>query len=244
MISSLRRLVPATLLLTALVALPSRAQQPDPPPRTVSVTGEGTVTAMPDMATVHFGIVTRAETPEAARERNAEASAAALNAVRALDVPDRRIQMEGLQLQPAREYDPETRRYEDVGFEAIRTVVVELHDLETLPVMITRVVQAGANRLQSVSYGLQDRDQVRNDALREAVRNAQAKARLMAETLGETVGEPLQISEQSLSFPVPMYRGLQEAAMMAKDAAEPEPEAYAAGEIEVKANVQVVFRLP
>lgn len=225
-------------------ASPGAAQDPPDEPRTVTVQGEGTVTAAPDQATVRFGIVTEAETAEAARAQNARAAKNALNAVRNLGVAEDQIQMQRLQLQPRREYNRQTRAYEEKGYEARRQVVVELDSLEQLPTLVTRVVQQGANRLDGIQYALSDREAVRNEALRAAAQSARAKAQLLAETLGAQLGPVQQINEQSFDFPRPVYRAQREMAKAATaDQAAPEPDAYAAGEIEVSASVQVTFEL-
>lgn len=238
----LRRSFSATVLLSALAILPAMAQPISESTRTIHVSGEGTLHLQPDMATVRFGIVTVEESPEAARRRNAEASAEAMNAVRDLGVDDRKMKLETLRLQPRREYNPDTRRMEDKGFEAVREVVVELEDLDRLPELITRVVQKGANRLNGITYDLKDRTTARNEALRRAVLNAREKAALMAQTLGATLGMALRISEQGVTVPRPIIQVRGETAL-AKADAEPMPEAYASGEIEVKATVQIVFEL-
>lgn len=228
------------LITSASVAM----AQEHPRERTISVTGEGVLRVVPDMATIRFGIVTRDKNPEEARTQNASAARIAMNAVRDLGIEERKIRLDVLRLQPAREYNQTTRRWEEVGFEATREIVVELDDLDDLPTLVTRVVQGGANRLNNISYGLQDRDLVRNRALQLAVENARDKANLMAATLDVQRGDVMQIHEQGISMP-PMVRRevMEEAALMMKDAAAPEPEAYAAGEIEVRANVHVVFEL-
>jgi len=233
----------ALALILAAVAAPPAVAQDDTPRRTVTVQGEGTVTAAPDQAMVRFGIVTEAATAEAARAQNARASSTAMNAVRDLGVAEAKVQMQRLQLQPRREYNRETRRYEERGYEATRQVVVELDSLDLLPTLVTRVVQRGANRLDGIQYELSSRDAVRSEALRAAASAAQAKAALLAETLGAQLGDVLQISEQSFDFPQPVYRAQMEMAKTAADQAQPEPDAYAAGEIDVTASVQVTFHL-
>ena len=227
--------------LSLLLALPIMAQ--DTSKRTVTVSGEGIVRVEPDQAVVRFGVVTEAGDPETARQRNAEAAREAMNAVRSLGVPDRKMRLETLQLQPRREWDPDTRQWKERGFEATRQVVVELDDLEQLPTLITEVVQKGANRLNGVAYQLQDEDQARNEALLQAVTKAREKAVLMTQALGESLGRVMMINEQSFDMPRPMMRMAMEAAMVADKAAAPEPDAYAAGEIEVRATVLVVFEL-
>ncbi|MFB3133172.1 MAG: SIMPL domain-containing protein, partial [Rhodothermales bacterium] len=186
--------------------------------------------------------VTRAEDPEEARRITAAAAAEAMNAVRALGIEERKMRLETLRLQPAREYNAQTRRWDDIGFEATRQVVVEVDDLEKLPTLVAEIVQKGVNRLDGIAYELKDRVEARNEALRKALGDARGKAELMASTLGEELDRVLTIGEQSFNFPRPMVRMAQAEMVMGKAAA-PEPEAYAAGEIEVRAVVQVVFAL-
>ncbi len=231
-------------LLALLIMLPVQAQDMDTKDdkRTISVSGEGIVRAEPDQATVRFGVVTRAEDPEEARRLNAAASREAMNAVRALGVAEAKMRLETLRLQPAREYNNQTRRYDEVGFEATRQVVVEVEDLETLPALVAEVVQKGANRLNGIAYVLKDRTTARNEALQKAMADAREKAHLMASTLGEEVGRALTVNEQSFSFPQPVVR-MAQAQLAVSRSAEPEPDAYAAGEIEVRAVVQVIFAM-
>ena len=232
----------APWLLTPLLLLSAQAQDMKADKRTVTVSGEGLVRVEPDQATVRFGVVTRAEDPEEARRLNAAAASEAMNAVRALGVEERKMRLETLRLQPAREYNTQTRRWDNIGFEATRQIVVELDDLEQLPTLVAEIVQKGVNRLDGIAYELKDRAKARNEALRKALGDARGKAELMASTLGEELDRVLTIGEQSFNFPRPMVRMAQAEMALSKDAA-PEPEAYAAGEIEVRAVVQVVFAL-
>lgn len=237
-------LLTTLLLFTSIFpAAPAMAQSESKLDRAITVSGEGVLQAIPDKATVRFGIVTRHDDPEMARTENASTSKQTLNAVRELGVDQRKIRMETLRLQPVREYNPETRRPEDKGYEAVRELIVEIVDLDVLPNLIAKVVQQGANRLNGVTYGLQDREAVRDEALVEAVTRARSKALLMAETLDAELGMVMRIAEQSFSMPSPVVRMSDQTMMMAKAESAPEPEAYAAGEMEVRAVVQVVFQL-
>lgn len=228
-----------SLLVSIFAVVPAAAQDEDR--STVTVRGEGSVTTQPDQAVVRFGVVTRAQSAQEARTENASASKHAMNAVRALDVPEEKMSMRSLRLQPRYEYNDEKKRREIVGYEATRQVVVELDRLEVLPQLVADVVEGGANRLNDISYQLSDRSQPRNEALREAAQAAQEKAQLLAETLGAQLGPVHTINEQSFDFRQPQAR--MAGAELAKTAAQAEPEAYAAGEIEVSADVQVVFTL-
>lgn len=210
--------------------------------RTVEVSGEATVRAAPDQATIRFAVVTRADTPEEARAENSDASSSALRAVRDMTIPEEQIRMEQLQVRPHRVYDQEQRRQVERGYEAMRAVQVEVHDIDQVPDLVVRVMQAGANRLQSVQYGLSDREPVRNEALAAAASNARAKADRLAEALGESVAAVQQIREEHFSFPRTARQEVG-ARMMMDEQAAADPEAYAPGEIEVEARVLVIFGL-
>lgn len=221
----------------------SGAAQTNEHRNTVSVSGEGIVKIEPDIVTVRFGIVTRDDDPVRARRLNEEAAAKALDAVRALGVEERKIRITVLQLNELREYDRDRRRQVPAGFEATRQAVVELDDMDKLPQLIAGVTSHGANRLFGLSYDISNRDEIRDQALQKAVENARRKASVMTESLGVTLGPVMRISEERFEFPgpVPVRAMMLEQRDQMIDTGV--PEAYAAGEIEVRANVQVVFIL-
>lgn len=233
-----RRMLVATMLLSFLSSSGLMAQET--PLRTITVSGEGKLDVEPDMAVVRFGIVTVAPDAETACRDNALAAGKAMEAARALIEDERKIKLESLRLAPARRYNPETRRHEEIGYEASREVSVRVLDLDRLPELIERVVADGANRLNGIQYDLQDRDSVRDSVLVRAMTQARHKAALMAKTLGVSVGAVVQIQEEGLQVPRPILM-TREAGVAKADAAV--PEAYAAGEMEVQASVRVVFEI-
>jgi len=237
--------VPTLAALSLLISIfslhPAAAQEKDR--SSVTVSGEGTATAQPDQAVVRFGVETRAETAQEARSQNATAAKNAMNAVRDLDVPEEKMRMESLRLQPRYEYNDDEDRRELVGYEATRQVVVELDRLDLLPQLVADVVERGANRLDNIDYRLSDRSRFRDEALREAAESARDKARLLAETLDADLGSVRSINEQNFDFGRPQPRMARMEMVKTADGAQAEPEAYAAGEIEVSAQVQVAFDL-
>ncbi len=210
---------------------------------TISVIGEATASAPPDMAVVRFSVVARDQDPEKARSANAEAAKAAMDEVRELIEDERRMRLESLRLHPRHEYDPQTRRSREQGYEAIREIVVEVEDLAKVPELVARIVQKGANRLNSVRYELRNQENVRNDALVQAVLNARQKAALMAEIVGASLGRVTRIAEQGTGPPTPFMRHERMDTMAVSKAAAPEPDAYSAGHIEVRVQVDATFAL-
>lgn len=231
---------PLALILALMIGLAAPATAQDRV-YTVTVSGQGTMKVSPDMATIWFSVVTHHELPDRARAQNAEASAAAMNAARNLGIEEKDLQLEGLQLAPRRVYDPDRRVYNQDGFEATRTVKVIVRDLDVLPDLVAAIVANGANQLNNIQYGLEDRESIELEALARAVNRAKEKATVMAAELGWALGKALTINEQGVSVPQPRMQ-MEAVAMMAKDEGG-NPDAFAAGELDVRASVTVVFGL-
>ncbi|HAY37254.1 MAG TPA: SIMPL domain-containing protein [Bacteroidetes bacterium] len=211
-------------------------------PSQVTVSGEGVISTAPDMATVQFAVVESADNPETARENNASASANALNAVRAMGVEEMDIQMQNLQINPMREYDPDRRTYNETGWEATRNLTVTIRNLDELPDLIASIVTNGANRMNSIQYGLDDRADLELEVLRLAVLRAKAKAETMATALGKEIGGIVTLNEHGTSVPRPVMR-LEASFDMASAKGAPEPDAYASGQIEIRTSVTAVYFL-
>lgn len=219
---------------------PAWAQDPNNQLRTITVRGEARASVPPDQATVTFSVETRSKDPNLARSLNADASTRAIKAVEKAGVPSKAIRLQNLILRPAREWNQDTRKYDDLGYDVTRTVEVRIENLELVADVIVGVVESGANRLDGVHYGLKSDTDVRTAVLADAVVSARTRAEAMAAALGAQIGEVLVVKEEGVAPPQPYFR---EEAMMLQKAAGDESQAVPAGDIEVSASVVVTFSL-
>lgn len=234
------RILIVSLLGFLVGTVVAQAQDNQPPIRTVTVQASDTLLVTPDRAVIRFAVVTRAQDPEVARQQNEEASAAALNAVRGLNVPDRQIQVRSLRISEEVEY--RNGRRVRIGFIARRDVSVILDDLDRLPAIVARVTQEGANEFGGISYQIQDTRALEDEVLRRAALRAREKADVLVTTLGTSILGVQSIAESGVSIPyAPSPQYMRSGAAM--DSFEGAPEAYSEGQIEVRASVSVVFRL-
>jgi hypothetical protein len=105
------------------------------------------------------------------------------------------------------------------------------------------VVDGGANQINNIQYGLDDKEAIELEVLALAVQRAKQKASVMAGELGWALGRAVQINEQGVSVPQPRVRmEMADMAAMSKDEGG-NPDAFSAGELEVRASVTVVFSL-
>lgn len=202
----------------------------------ITVTGEGSVEAKPDMATVTLGVTTEGATAAEAMAANAVQLGAVLEQLRAAGIEDRDLQTSGLSLNPNWQQPQGEMTPRIVGYLAMNQLTVRVRDLEALGGVLDRSIQDGANTFNGLTFGLADPVPALNEARKRAVADAMARAKLLSGAAGVTLGSVVSITEGGgMGGPVPMFR------MAAADAASAIP--VAAGEISTTASVTMVFEL-
>lgn len=172
--------------------------------RSISVQGQGTVAAEPDLVTLSLGVQTTGETAKEALALNSEQMTAVIAAIQGAGIPGEDIQTSGINLYPVYEdrslVKPGEQR-QIVGYRASNDVSVRVHDIEKAGSVLDAAVTAGANQVGGVRFGLSDTDTIVTDALVAAVKNAQAKAQTIADTLGVQLGAALVVNEEWIERP-------------------------------------------
>lgn len=243
----------ATALILVFVGIGAVGAQPPEDEMaeipTLQVRGSAEVRADPDEATVRLGVLAQEPTAREAQSRANEIAAGILEGLARLDIPQSEVQTSELRLNPVYASPPQPRpsRPEEpqepriVAYQATNVVAVRLTDLSRVGPAIDAGLEAGANRLEGVSFGLQDDLPVRAEALRRAVREARTKAQAIAEALGVELGEVREVSEGGVSVRMPRFsEGM---AMMRSEVAASASTPVAAGQITVSAEVSIRYRI-
>lgn len=252
----LRRAVLQRAAATALLALfavtgisgahPPEDEMTEVP--TLQVRGSAEVRADPDEATVRLGVLAQEPTAREAQSHTNEIAAGILSGLEELDIPQSDIQTSELRLHPVYASPPQPRPSRPgepqepkiVAYQATNVVAVRLTDLAKVGPAIDAGLEAGANRLEGVAFGLQNDLPVRKEALRRAVREGRAKATAIAEALEVELGEVLEVGEGGVSVRMPRFsEGM--AMMRAEAASATTP--VAAGQIIVSAEVSIRYRI-
>jgi uncharacterized protein YggE len=247
-----QRWIAAGLLSVGVWGGAARVAAQEPPPVTgelvpaIAVTGSGEVRRAPDEATVRLGVTAQAETARAAQEEANRVASAILQGVEALGVDRGAIQTSRLMLDPVYHHPgPDergmSREPRIVGYRASNVVSVRLEDLTRVGPVIDAAVEAGANEVQGVDFRLQDDLAARQEALGQAVATARAKAGALAAALGVRLGSVLDARESSAQV---VYPQMDVRAMrMSAEVALVAPTPVAPGEIAVRADVNVTYRI-
>jgi len=247
-------LAAAAALFPAALA-PSAASAQAAPAPVLSATGtlltlsaEGKVTRVPDLAVFTAGVVSQGKTASQALAANAADMTRVIAALRQAGIAERDIQTSNLSLNPVYQpqrslpdgtIDPPQPRI--IGYQANNSVSVRQSKLGDYGKVIDTLVNAGANQVNGPSFEVDNADAALDEARVAAMKKARARAELYARAAGLRVVRMLSISESGgWSPPQPvMYR------MAAMDAAAPPapPSPVQAGELQLSLTVSVQFEL-
>jgi uncharacterized protein YggE len=220
------------LLVVSLTMLPATAQAPEPGRNQITTSGHGRVEVVPDQAVLSVGgQAQRATAAEAMADVNRTAGQA-LERLRGLGIRPEAIRTSAVQVFPVYTGSREGSAPQIAGYRATYQLTVILTDLTLVGRAIDASIQAGANLVQGITFGLRDASRSRNEALALAVREAREKGEAIAQAAGLRISGIERIVEEGTSVQAREMRV----------AAAPVPTPVEPGSVSVTAQVTVVFR--
>lgn len=220
-------------LTLALVLIWGSAQAQDTT-RTITVTGHGSAASAPDMATISLGVETDARRADEALSANSALMSDVFETLTQDGIDPSDIQTSNLSLFP--QYDNRSSG-QGVGiarYVARNMLTIRVRELDSLGGILDRLNEAGANRINAITFGFADPDPLTEIARKKAVADGIARAQLYAEAANVALGPLLTLSDStSGAMPRPMAR----AEAMAMDVP------IAGGELSLTATVHMVFTI-
>ncbi len=201
----MRRITIAAVLLLGAAALagvarPEGAHAVDAQPQTdnsITVTGNGSVVAVPTTGTLSLGVDTRASTAKAALAANAREMRQVIDAVKAAGARDVGTQSVSLSQAFGQNGEPS-------GF-AASNVVTATVDIARAGAVIDAAVEAGANQVSGPQMSVADQGKLYRQALKAAVADARLSAETIASAAGRSLGKITSVVESGGAPPVPMF---------------------------------------
>lgn len=182
--------------------------------KTISVSGLATTTVDPDLLTVRFGIETQEDTAQQALASNSEMMNKAVSALKIAGITEDEISTSSLNIHTVYEsYKNEFNGYssELVGYKVSNIISVETKKLDSAAAIIDGAVSAGGNRVDSVYFSLspEKHNALKDKLLEDAVLNAKQKAQNALSPLDHKIigVKSISLSEFSIPYPQPMFKG-------------------------------------
>lgn len=222
----------AAIFATTMLAAPALA---DDFPSAITVSGEATISAAPDLAHIDAGVASDAKSAKEASDSNNAAMGKVLLALKGAGIAEKDYQTSRLSLQP--QYAPNRSNGASpiVSFRASNRVTVKIRDVTKVAGIIDTLVSAGANDIGNISFEVTQASKLLDDAREQAVADARRKAEIYAKATGVTLGMPLSVAEGGA--PMPLFKGRMAAAPMAA------PAAVAPGEETLSVTVNVSWAI-
>ncbi|WP_421864024.1 SIMPL domain-containing protein [Motiliproteus sp.] len=231
------------ILCTAMVSAPSLAQTSAD--KGLSVRGEAVVSAPADSASLMLGVQNSAADADSAVQENNRLMQRLNKALLKAGVDEKELSTANFSVQP--QWQPRPRNAEQdwqpqiIGYQVRAQLQLKTSKLTQVAGYIQAAIDAGANLVGQLSFGLEDNEAVYQQALRQATERARLHARVAAEAAGVELGAIERIEVESGN------PGRFEMAMasksMARMSADVSVPVVAPGKIDVRAAVQLLFQI-
>lgn len=177
-------LVAAIIVMAAIK--PQYSFSLEPAKDVLTVSGDGTVTTMPDEAEIYINIFTQGETAEEAKNLNSEISANVIDALDDEGISKDDIETYSFNLYPRQKYIEEEETYIITGYELRNVLKATTKEIDEAGKFIDAAVSAGANSIDRVVFDLttERQEEIDREALAKATDVAKARATAMAEAAG------------------------------------------------------------
>lgn len=178
----------------------------------ITVTGEGEVAAVPDIATVSFTVREVAKTVPEAQKLVEEKIARVLTDLAVLSIDQKDTKTSSYSVYPKYEFQNiycittpcPSGKNELVGYEVAQTITVKVRNVATSGDVIAAIGNANITEISGPEFTVDDIEELRAEAKEEAIKQAEEKAKKTAKSLGVSLGALVSFGEDQGGY-APMY---------------------------------------
>jgi len=167
---------------------------------TISASGNGIIHVTPDQAQLTVSVSTQGTTAQDAGQQNAALTNAVITALKSVIGNSGTVQTIGYSVYPRYSQTPNSTTI--IGYTATNTVQATTTNLSVLGTLIDTANQAGASTVGGLSFGLQDPEPSKQQALTKASQVALQHASAIAAGFGKKAGSVVSASEGVTYAPV------------------------------------------
>jgi hypothetical protein len=202
-------------------------------PKTLSISGTGVVYVKANQATVTLGVYTEDKTASTAIDENAAIMTAVIAALKQLGFKDEDMQTTNYSVYP--NYNWDIRQV--IGYQVTNMIQVKIKDLTMVGPAIDAAASAGANRVDSIGFGITEAtaSAMKLQAYTTAIADAKAKSDVITSGLGIKIVGVQSVTENSY-YPVAEYRSY-DSAVSGSKASTP----VLSGDLSVTVTLNIVY---
>ncbi len=187
----------------------SRYEKPE---NTITFSGHGEVTAVPDIANVYFTISQNAKTVKEAQTLVAGIEKKSLDFLKTNNVLDKDIKTANASFYPKYDYGQiycikypcPQRNPVIVGYTASESITVKVRNTDEVGKIMQGLGTLGVSDLNGPNFSIDNEDTLKAQARKKAIDDAKSKATALAKDLGIHLGKITSFSESG-TYPMPIY---------------------------------------
>lgn len=219
----------------------------------ITVSGEGSVFAVPDIAEISVGVKSQGKTLNEAQADNTAKYNSIVDFIKSNGIEQKDIKTTYYNVNPQYQYNnrpcpliggsyypcPPAEAPKIVGYEITSSLSIKVRNMNRVGDILDGVVSAGANEVNGPTFSIDDESVLKEKAKKVAIDNAKESAKKLSRDLGVKLHKIVGFSESGGYPPIYFAR-----AMEAKDA----NSAFAApsiepGQNEIKVNVIITYEV-
>jgi uncharacterized protein YggE len=204
---------------------------------TITFSGEGKISTKPDTAFVDFSVVTQGTKISDVQSANTEKMNKVTEFLKGYGIEDKDIKTTNYNLYPQYNYE-NYRVPQIIGYQITQTLSIKIKNLEKVGEIMEKVVALGINQVNSLYFGVEDDEQLKEQARDLAIADAKEKAETLALQLGIRLGRLKGFSETVSGYPVPIYDAAKAYGMGGGNAPE-----IQTGESEIVIDVMLTYEM-
>lgn len=162
---------------------------------TISMTGEGKVVVVPDIAKVSLGLETKNFDVAKAQKENSDRMNQVIGDLKALDVAKEDIKTTNYNIYP--NYDWTSGSQTLLNYSVTQTVEIKIRDLNKVSQVLALAGKYNLNQVGGLQFSVDNIEAVREEARIKAFDQAKSKAKVLAEAAGVKLGNVVSFYENN-----------------------------------------------
>jgi len=216
-------------------------------PNTISFSGHGEVTAVPDIANIYFTISKDGKTVKDAQAGVAVIEKKALDLLKVKGVADKDIKTTNASFSPKYDYGQvycitypcPQKNPVIVGYTASESITVKVRNIDSVGDIMQGLGTTGVSDLNGPNFAIDKEDVLKAEARKKAIDDAKAKAKVLAKDLGIRLGKITSFSENN-NYPIMYARN---AMMKESTGVVPAPAVIPKGENTISSDVTITYEI-
>lgn len=207
--------------------------------RTISVTGNSSVTYQPNMAQVNVGIVTRNEDTNVAQQENNIATNDLIEKLTDSGIDINDISTSFYHVSPINTFNPYLENETAIqGYIVENNLLITIRNLDDIGDILDIAVDNGANSIYGIRFSNSNTETYYLEALEKSILDATKKANVISNAIGYELGDIISVTEQPSFY---SYEFQDRGVALSADASTGTVPVIAPTDLTISASVNLVF---